>query len=117
MGSTQQERRNSHRVELNKAMQVELPDGTHLAGESLDIGATGVLVKFNKLPDDLKENQSVKLSLVLHDGEMSDPYPCIIMRIVRNSLALQLELNRSAEFAQQLKDTVFTRKSDDLENA
>lgn len=115
MAAVQQERRSSNRVELNKAMQVELPNGEHISGESLDIGAGGVMLKFNQLPDGLKENQSIKLTLVLHDGEMSNPYPCTIMRIVRNCLALQLELKRSAEFSQQVKDAMFTRKSDDLE--
>lgn len=116
MTTFQQERRSSARVELNKCMQITLPGGDTLAGETLDISTSGVLVKFKQLPDDLQENQSIRLSLVLHDGEISDPYVCTIIRIVRNTLALQLELNRSAEFAKQLKGCMFTRKSDDLEH-
>ncbi len=117
MSTPQTERRHSHRVELNKCMQIVLPGGETLAGETLDIGAGGVLIKFRQLPDNLKENQSVKLTLALHDGKISEPYTCTIIRIVRNSLALQLDLDRSAEFAQRVKECMFTRKAEDLENS
>jgi len=112
-GAAAEERRVCRRLNLHKAMQVELPSGERLSGESLDISLGGILLRFNELPETLKENQSTRLFLVLHDGEISRGYACTIIRRTNNCLGLQLDLKQAAEFGKQLTQGVFTRKQSD----
>ncbi|WP_297528808.1 PilZ domain-containing protein [Thiohalobacter sp.] len=109
----EEERRGGSRLTINKAMQVVLPSGERLSGESLDVGPGGVLVRFRALPGDVRENQSVKLHLVLHDGDISPGYDCTVIRCTDNSLALQLDLKQAADFGRQLGQGIFTRKQAD----
>ncbi len=107
------ERRNGQRLALNKAMQVALPSGERLSGESLDVGPGGVLVRFRALPEGVRENQSVKLHLVLHDGDISPGYDCTVIRRTGNCLGLQLDLKQAADFGRRLGQGLFTRKQPD----
>lgn len=107
------DRRSCQRLTLNKAMQVALPSGERLSGESLDVSLGGVLVRFRTLPEDIRENQSVKLHLVLHDGDISPGYDCTVIRRTENCLGLQLDLKQAADFGKQLSQGLFTRKQAD----
>jgi c-di-GMP-binding flagellar brake protein YcgR len=107
------ERRDCARLSMHKAMQIELSSGERLSGESLDISLGGVLLKVKGVPAAARENQSARLFLVLHDGEFSPGYPCIIIRRTDNSLGLQLDMKHAAAFGKQLTHGVFTRKAQD----
>lgn len=114
-GSTQQERRTCQRLALNKTLQVEFASGERISGESLDISLGGVLLKVKQLPEGVRENQSARLYIILHDGEISTGYPCTIIRKTHNCLGLQLDMQHAAGFGKELTHGIFSRKPQELE--
>lgn len=105
------ERRTCQRLSLNQCMQVELPSGERLTGESLDISLAGVLLKIDRVPDNVRENQSARLFLVLHNDDISRPFPCTIIRRTDNSLGLQLDMKNAPAFGKQLTQGVLSRRT------
>lgn len=108
---SQQEKRICQRIELNRSVQVKLPDGSIITGLTDDISLSGLKVitrdfSINYLSTDQAELMA-SLQLKSVDGSLSNEYPCSIVRVEPGVICLKMDSKRAASFSLLLTQGIF----------
>ena len=86
------------RLKLNRKILFELDNGEILTGQTEDISPRGVLMK-TELPSagDLMDLAGT-LFIISDEGEFSIGYPCKVVRLIDNSIALEIDKKAASAF-------------------
>jgi hypothetical protein len=90
------------RLSVRTRMLLEFESGDILIGESDDVSLRGVLMQVDLVPPQEMLGALGTLYLVGRDGQPSDGYPCKVVRLKGNSVALELDAKVAAAFANRI---------------
>jgi hypothetical protein len=102
-------RRVCGRLNVTRALLLELDNGDILEGRSVDISPRGVLMKPDAPPEDLLLGISGTLFIISDDGHFSIGYPCKVVRQKDKFIAVEIDKKSAAAFANYMTKELLGR--------
>ena len=96
------DRRGCERFDLHQQIQLELDGGDNFEGNTANISLSGMLLQTDITPEHEIQNLTGMLYLVRDGRRRSDGYPCRVVRLVNQCIALELERRTAAAFGMRL---------------
>ena len=105
------DRRVCERIDHNRVVVLKLDNSHELTGTTNDISLGGVCISTQETIEQKWLGQSVNLMVKGMDGELSPEFPCTIVRCDNgNTVCLQLDKDKAAQFGTMLTRGIFKRK-------
>jgi hypothetical protein len=91
-------RRVCDRLSVNRTLLLELDNGEILQGQSSDISPRGALMKPDTPPRDELLGLAGTLYIISEEGHFSVGYPCKVVRLKQEFIALEISKKAAAAF-------------------
>jgi len=91
-------RRVCNRIGVNRTLLLEFDNGDILRGRTIDISPRGVLMATETQAEPAMLGVAGTLYIISGEGQFSIGYPCRIVRVKNDSVALEIHKNAAAAF-------------------
>lgn len=99
-----------NRLTLSKTLLLEFANGDILQGRTRDISPRGVLFTPDRPPADASPGMAGTLFMISDEGHFSIGYPCQVVRVSDDSIALALDKKAAAAFGNYLTRELLKRQ-------